>query len=732
MDSLNTDEYRSALQAILASDAFQRSPALGRLLTYLVERVLAGEAATLKESVIGHELYARTASYDPKLDSVVRVSANRLRVRLEDHYRAHPDQRLRLVLPKGSYVPLLEIEEPAEDTATLSQPASVSEAEHPQPPLPLSTQQHPGWHVRSRVLAIFSVPTVVVLVLALFWIRHHHASTTDTSATAPPAWKLRPFARLGGSQEFARFSPDGTQIAFDSTTTQHETKTIYIQAVASEEARRIAPGLRPAWSPDGKRLAFLRPEPNGKQQVVLHTLQSGKEVVLAELDGIGSWMCQIPRVDWSRDGTAIYTSSSAGHPPNCGLLRIDAATGVASPLTSLNGLFNDMEPAVSPDGTTVAFLRALVTDQTDIFTVSAKGGEAHRLTFEGRGLVGHSWTPDGRAIIVASDREGGARRLWSFPLAGGAPKLLTENLSNPSFPSAAANGNEIAFTQYRTKAPLWRAADGQLTELLDNQSNNTKPSMSPDGKHLLYASDRSGMSEIWISNADSSDSRPLLPIGSVAATAPQWSPDGKRIAMECSVHEIARVCLVNANGTHLLPLTGAPQVQYHPSWSRDGQNVYFTSAEKGAENIFRFNLATRTVTEMTHEGANKAVESWDGKWLYAAGKPSAGNLVVLPLPGTPTEWAEAEKHPMPSILGPSPGTDWDVGKGGVVYVDYTDPQLPSLRLYSIETHASKPLMKLGQQPTGATLSIGVLPDGKSVIFTVVHSSSELTIMSARK
>ncbi len=731
MDPQQVEQFRSALKDVLAGDIFQRSPALGRLLTFLVERTLAGEAATLKESVIGHELYERPASYDPKLDSVVRVSANRLRVRLEDHYRANPNQRLQIVLPKGSYVPFLEIKEPAEDAVAILEPTVVSEHK------PDSTQrdmapQRIGWNLHSHVFPILSALTILVLICALVWVRHHHASTADTVANDGRAWKLRPFARLGGSQAFAAFSPDGTQIAFDSTTTHDETKTIYIQAAASEEVHRIAPGLRPAWSSDGKRLAFLRPESNGKEQIVLYTLDSGEEVVLAELDGVGSWLCQIPRVAWSRDGTAIYTSSSSGRASGCGLVEINIATGNIHPITPVGGPFNDLEPAVSPDGTTLAFLRGFEMGKSDIFTVSTNGGEAHRLTFDSTDLLGHNWTPDGKALIVASSRDGGARHLWRFQLDGGAPRSLTEGLSEPSFPSPAPNGTEIAFTQYRTAAPLWRAAEGRLTELLDNQSNNTKPSMSPDGRHLLYGSDRSGRSEVWISNADGSDSRALLPVGSVSASAPQWSPDGKRIILQCTIHENSRVCLVDADGTHLVELTGEPRVRYHPSWSRDARTVYFTSPERGKENIFRMDLPTQTVTQMTYEGANKAVESWDGKWLFVAADRPSGGLVVLPVPGTPGEWAEAEKHPIASILGPSPGTDWDVGKEGLVYIDYTHPQLPSLRLYSIDRHASRPLMKLGKQPAGATFSIGVLPDGKSVIFTVVHSSSELTIMSSQK
>jgi TolB-like protein len=99
------DEVRTELERILASKGFQSAGRLSRLLRYVTEKTLAGESEQLKEYAVGVEVFDRDPSYDPRVDSIVRVEAGRLRARLDEYYAndgaANP---LRITLPKGGYV----------------------------------------------------------------------------------------------------------------------------------------------------------------------------------------------------------------------------------------------------------------------------------------------------------------------------------------------------------------------------------------------------------------------------------------------------------------------------------------------------------------------------------------------------------------------------------------------------------------------------------------------------
>src|SRR5581483_5549063 len=80
-------ERRAAVDRILASAAFRNTETLKRLLDYLAGRALLGQADALKEYTIGLEAFGKPASYDPKVDSSVRVQAGKLRAKLDEYYR---------------------------------------------------------------------------------------------------------------------------------------------------------------------------------------------------------------------------------------------------------------------------------------------------------------------------------------------------------------------------------------------------------------------------------------------------------------------------------------------------------------------------------------------------------------------------------------------------------------------------------------------------------------------
>ena len=107
--SLPSGQIEMALAHLEQSAAFRSSPRHRALLRHLVARMLDDDLATLKESVIAVEVFGRpVASFDPKFDTIVRVEARRLRMRLTSYYRDEGEAMpIRIELPVGSYVPLI-------------------------------------------------------------------------------------------------------------------------------------------------------------------------------------------------------------------------------------------------------------------------------------------------------------------------------------------------------------------------------------------------------------------------------------------------------------------------------------------------------------------------------------------------------------------------------------------------------------------------------------------------
>ena len=107
--SIPAADIKAELDRILASKGFATAGRLSRLLRYVVEKTLAGEADQLKEYAVGVEVFDRDDKYDPRLDSIVRVEAGRLRSRLDEYYNGEgAASPIRISLPRGGYVAQFE------------------------------------------------------------------------------------------------------------------------------------------------------------------------------------------------------------------------------------------------------------------------------------------------------------------------------------------------------------------------------------------------------------------------------------------------------------------------------------------------------------------------------------------------------------------------------------------------------------------------------------------------
>jgi TolB-like protein len=102
-------EVRTEVERVLASKGFASAGRLSRLLRHIVDKTLAGDVDQLKEYAVGVEVFDRDNRYDPRLDSIVRVEAGRLRGRLDEYYNGEgANAAWRITLPRGGYVARFE------------------------------------------------------------------------------------------------------------------------------------------------------------------------------------------------------------------------------------------------------------------------------------------------------------------------------------------------------------------------------------------------------------------------------------------------------------------------------------------------------------------------------------------------------------------------------------------------------------------------------------------------
>ena len=286
----------------------------------------------------------------------------------------------------------------------------------------------------SRARLVFALAAVTAVAAALTSIsidarpnRYGHSDREErhmlpavSSGPLGPAW-----------------SPDGRWIAFSMR------GDIWKVPAAGGEAIAITAGpayhFEPAWSPDGTRIAFAF-QSTGNLEIGIVGADGGAVETIASH----------PRVDiqpaWSRDGRSLFfVSARAG---GFRIFKYDFATSSATPLV------NGIQPAVSPDGASLAY------EQSGLRVLDLATGESRMVRDEETEYrMEPSWTPDGQNILYVTEDEG-SNDIRIVPAAGGEPIELTfDRTRHEMSPAVSPDGTRFAFVQFVAGVPsLYTAA----------------------------------------------------------------------------------------------------------------------------------------------------------------------------------------------------------------------------------------------------------------------------------
>lgn len=178
--------HRELLGRIVVSRTFAKSERLCALLTYVCDMTLKGRASEINEQKIGHAVFGRSLDYDSSVDGIVRTQASRLRQRLDQYFQGEgAEEPIRIVIPRGSYVPVFEprLSHPAPRALepSTSQPAGTSLA-----PLPSELNSYNQSGKGNVVLWGLCITLALALVGVL--IRDHTKSDGASKASSHPLW----------------------------------------------------------------------------------------------------------------------------------------------------------------------------------------------------------------------------------------------------------------------------------------------------------------------------------------------------------------------------------------------------------------------------------------------------------------------------------------------------------------------------------------------------------------
>jgi TolB protein len=228
------------------------------------------------------------------------------------------------------------------------------------------------------------------------------------------------------------------------------------------------PIISPAWSPDGRRLAYVSFE-NKKPVVYVHSLLDGKRHVAANFKGSNSAPA------WTPDGTRLAVSLSRDGGSQIYMVNADGSN--VRRLAQSAGI--DTEPVFSPDGQTLYF----TSDRggsPQIYRMPAGGGEAQRVTFEGSYNVSPRISPDGKLLAYIT-RNSGKFQVATLNLATRQAQILTDSDKDES-PSFAPNGRMLLLATVNGGRGVLAAvsADGSIKQRLTLQAGDVRePAWGP-------------------------------------------------------------------------------------------------------------------------------------------------------------------------------------------------------------------------------------------------------------
>ena len=571
-----------------------------------------------------------------------------------------------------------------------------------------------------------------VLVSGLLWA---YSSRRTAKSSLPPV-KVVPFTTFTGSEWVGGFSPDGNQIVFAWTGEQENnfSADIYVKQIGDERPLRLTSNsdqdVCPVWSPDGQTIGFIRFTEAGAT-ILTVPARGGAE---RELIRLGPNVAFPPIWDWSPNGKFIaYSYQEKDKPFEIFLLSIDtlARHALTSPpgenLAELNRP-GDSFPVFSPDGQSIAFIRRSSWLSSDIYVVSVAGGEPKRLTFNKTPIAGLDWSADGREIIFSENPlilEGNGS-LWRIPVSGGTAERLTVGGFNAIYPKVSRHGNRLAYVQASGDMNIYRielfnkVSKNPPVKLISSTRDDTSPQFSPDGKRIVFQSNRSGQFSIWTSDSSGADPRLLTTLDKFAGT-PRWSPDGKQIVFNYFEERRGQIYVASADGGKPHPITTGDYDNIVPSWSADGKRIYFISNRSGVFEVWRVSAEGGEAVQVTRQGGRIAFESPDGKYVYYAKNLPTPGIWRLPVDG-------GEEVKILNSFNSELYGDWAVVEDGIYFINVNTKGEGALEFFDFTTRKVNEVAKLGKFRFGDQ-SIAISPDRRQVLYVQAdHIGDDITLV----
>jgi len=422
---------------------------------------------------------------------------------------------------------------------------------------------------------------------------------------------MSPLTDLPGLQNSPSLSPDGRQLLYVAE--DGGDLDIFLLRVGGENAINLTADypdddFQPAFSPERDRIAFCSRRQGAGIFVMGATGETPRRVSDKGFDPA-----------WSPDGAKlVYTTERVSDPysrvGHAYLFVVDLQTGEQRKLSDIDAAGADW----SPSGGRIAFWTHYesVRGQRDIWTIGADGSNPRSITDDAHTDWDPFWSPEGEWLYFFSDR-GGSPDLWRVAVdetsgeALGSPEPITAGIERLTQASMASDGRRIAVTTERKTGelftipfdPVSETIKGDALRIFSSANAFSQIDVSRDGQWLAYQT-TAPTENLYVMRIDGSGRRKILPDNGNRNRGAAWSPDGRWLLFYSNRSGTYESWAIRTDGTGLRPLTdSAIHDTLTPRWSNDGRRITMTF-EEGNE----LELATVELTQEDLDGLEAPLE----------------------------------------------------------------------------------------------------------------------------
>ncbi len=466
----------------------------------------------------------------------------------------------------------------------------------------------------------------------------------------------------------------------------------------------------PVWSSDSKHLIFYQVFQQDSSRLLMKSLKEK-----GPLRSLISIKARHPDLAWSTDGKflAFNEKSDQGDTYHISILSLITLEKEQYTFPS-QLIWGDHQVSFSPDGRFLAFTRAYSEGIQEIWLLNLSSKKSKQISRLGGNIYGHHWTADGQSIIFSSNKNGRSELLQveisDFSMQ---PFLPGVQASNPQL-----EADKVIFEKWYQEVNIWRLSllDDSFIPFIASTFWDLHPSFSPDGRKIAFSSNRSGHYEIWTKDFDSGLEKQLSHFQNSFISSPRWAPDNNSLAFEKRIEGQSDIYEFDLRLDQARPITAHPSDDLHPTFSTDGQKLFFSSDRGGSWEIWCQSLVSDSLSQITTAGG------------YGPQLRDSTDLIYFNKFGQEGIWEKNLENGSEQLLITNLSYldwgNWVLTSEGIYYIIRKErPENDLLFFYSFGDQSQKKILELEDRLPQKDPSLALSPDGKVLLIGLLNRSS---------